>query len=194
VGAAGAAGRPHIVFVTRRGIRVALLAFDASTEGARPAQAVRGAARWRPEVARAEVLSARRRADLVTVALHGGLAYQPSTDPHLWRLAVRLARWGADVVWCSGPHAIQPIAAIDPDHDGRATVVATSLGNLLFDGGRLGPPRGALLEVLATRDGVTAFRAGTTSYGAGRAMFLRWLPPQRRRLDIAGGVWTGVSA
>jgi poly-gamma-glutamate capsule biosynthesis protein CapA/YwtB (metallophosphatase superfamily) len=179
LGRAATVGAPSAVYLTRRGVRVGLLAFDASRDGVGPVSPAGGVAGWRPDRAREAVRRARTEADVVAVALHGGIAFGLQPDPHLARLARSLARWGADVVWCSGPHAIQAVGTIDPDGDGRPTVVATSLGNLLFDGGPAGPPRGALLEVWVGPQGVTAYRAGLTTYGAGRARFLRWLPIRR---------------
>jgi poly-gamma-glutamate capsule biosynthesis protein CapA/YwtB (metallophosphatase superfamily) len=179
VGTATPAGAPRIVYMTARDIRIAFLAFDATRDGRGAVPPAPGVAGWRPSAARLAVRKAARSAAVVTVALHGGLAFGLEPDPHLARLARSLARWGADVVWCSGPHSIQPVGTIDPDDDGRPTVVATSLGNLLFDGGPSGPPRGAVLEVWAGADGVQAYRSGLTTYGAGRVAFLRWLPLRR---------------
>jgi poly-gamma-glutamate capsule biosynthesis protein CapA/YwtB (metallophosphatase superfamily) len=176
IGEAAPGGFPEPTIVSLRGVRVALLGFDASREGSAPTQAVAGVARWTPAAARTAIRRAARSADVVTVALHGGDAFGLAPDPYLARLARVAGRWGADIVWCDGPHTIQAVGTLDPDHDGRPTVVATSLGNLLFDGGPSGPPRGALLEVWAGADGVTAYRAGLTTYGGGRVRFLRWLP------------------
>jgi poly-gamma-glutamate capsule biosynthesis protein CapA/YwtB (metallophosphatase superfamily) len=176
VGTATPAGAPRIVYETVRGIRIAFLAFDASEDGEGAIPPARGVTGWRPDAARSAVRRAARSAEVVTVSLHGGLAFGLDPDPRLARLARSLARWGADVVWCSGPHALQAIGTINPDRDGRPTVVATSLGNLLFDGGPAGPPRGAVLEVWVGADGVEAYRAGLTTYGSGRVGFLRWLP------------------
>jgi poly-gamma-glutamate capsule biosynthesis protein CapA/YwtB (metallophosphatase superfamily) len=172
-------GSAAATYLTVRGVSVAFLAFDASRDGVGPVPPAHGVAGWRPGPAREAVRRARRNADVVTVALHGGVAFGLEPDPHLARLAHSLARWGADVVWCSGPHAIQAVGTIDPDGDGRPTVVATSLGNLLFDGGPVGPPRGAILQVWVGPGGVSAYRAGLTTYGAGRVRFLRWLPIRR---------------
>ena len=74
----------------------------------------------------------------------------------------RLAAWGADVVWGQGPHVVQPIRVLHVRRDGRPTIVATSLGNLLFDQHIPGTQQGALLEVLAGAGGVRAFRIGST--------------------------------
>jgi poly-gamma-glutamate capsule biosynthesis protein CapA/YwtB (metallophosphatase superfamily) len=170
----------------RGGIAVALLAYDASAGSS----GVGSVARWHPRRVRASVRDAATHADVVAVALHGGIAYSPVADRSLMDLARRLARWGADIVWCHGPHVVQPIVTIDPDRDGRPTVVATSLGNLVFDRqGIPGTDRGALLEVRVDADGVSAFRVGATSIEMGRVTFLRWLPPPGDAVAFDGSWW-----
>ncbi len=169
--------------LTRDGVRVAFLAFDLS-EGGSPS----GVARWDRRTARAAVREARGRADLVTVALHGGVPLSSVTDPSLGAHARLLARWGVDVVWCHGPHTVQPVGVVDPDRDGRMTVFATSLGNLLFDG----VGRGALLEVAGAPGGVDAFRIGIVAYAGGGVTFRRWVPPDGPSVQVDGAPWTRV--
>jgi hypothetical protein len=138
---------------------------------------------------RAAVAEARRLADVVAVGVQGGAEYVPETDPYLMRIARTLASWGVDVVWGSGPHVVQPVHVIDPDHDGRPTVVATSLGNLLFDQHIPGTNRGALLEVLAGRDGVRALRIGSTRIDTGRVSFVRWRLPGGSAVALGETWW-----
>jgi hypothetical protein len=85
---------------------------------------------------------------------------------------------------------IQPIRAIDPDGDGRSTVVATSLGNLLFDQHLPGTRRCALLEVLAGPDGVHAYRVGTAELRSGSARFRGWRAPRGDAAGLVDGWWT----
>ncbi|MGZ8612941.1 MAG: CapA family protein [Actinomycetota bacterium] len=173
-----------------QGIRVALLAIDATGVGPRPGgSSSAGVAWWDEGLVRAAVLDASETADVVTVGLHGGAEYVPSTDPGQMRLARRLASWGADVVWGHGPHVVQPIHVIDPDGDGRPTVVATSLGNLLFDQHIPGTRRGALLEVLAGPDGVRAFRVGAAEHLDGPVTFAGWRPPTGDAVALEGEWW-----
>ncbi len=169
--------------LTRDGVRVAFLAFDLSEGGSAP-----GVARWDRHTARAAVREARSRADLVTVALHGGVPLSSVPDPSLGAHARLLARWGVDVVWCHGPHTVQPVGLVDPDRDGRTTVVATSLGNLLFDG----VGRGALLEVAGGPGGMDAFRIGIVAYAAGRVTFRRWVLPDGPSVRVDGARWNRV--
>jgi poly-gamma-glutamate capsule biosynthesis protein CapA/YwtB (metallophosphatase superfamily) len=175
--------------VSVRGLRVALLAFDTTLEGPEPADGHAGVARWNAKLARAAVESARARSDIVVVALHGGAPYASESDPYLMRLCRLLAGWGADIVWAAGPHVVQPVRLIKTAQGGRPTVVATSLGNLVFDQHIPGTRRGALLEVLAGSDGVRAYRVGRT-VAAAPASFIGWKTPRSDAVALYGGWWT----
>ena len=179
--AVGTGYEPRIV--STGGLRVALLAFDATGSGSP------GVAAWNEKLARRAVLRARARADVVAVGVHGGAEYVPATDPYLMRISRLLARWGADVVWGQGPHVVQPVRVLHVRADGRPTVVATSLGNLLFDQRAPYTDRGALLEVLAGPDGVRAFRIGRTRSTV-PAEFLGWRLPRGDAVALAGEWWT----
>jgi poly-gamma-glutamate synthesis protein (capsule biosynthesis protein) len=170
-------------------IRVAFLAFDATGEGPRAEQGVPGVAWWDEALARAAVERARAGADVVAVGIHGGTEYVPGTDPHLMRLGNLLASWGVDIVWGHGPHVVQPARVVDPDGDGRPTVVMTSLGNLLFDQSLPGTEQGAMLEVLAGRDRVRAWRVGSTDHREGPVVFDGWLSPPADAVWLQDGWW-----
>jgi poly-gamma-glutamate synthesis protein (capsule biosynthesis protein) len=175
--------------VTVRGLRVALLAFDTTMEGPAPANGKPGVARWNAALAQKAVERANSQADIVVVALHGGAPYAPEIDPYVMRLGRRLAAWGADIVWAAGPHVVQPVRLIRPAQGNRAAIVATSLGNLMFDQHIPGTRRGALLEVLAGADGVRAYRVGSTVATA-PASFLGWRTPRGDAVALEGGWWT----
>jgi poly-gamma-glutamate capsule biosynthesis protein CapA/YwtB (metallophosphatase superfamily) len=176
--------------VTIGGIRVALLAFDVSGQGPRAGIAQPGIASWDDDLARAAVTRARAGADVVAVGIHGGAEYVPVTDPSLMRIAKLLATSGADVVWGHGPHVVQPIRLIDPDRDGRPTIVATSLGNFVFDQHAPGTRRGAMLEVVAGTNGVRAYRIGSVEHEQGPVVFRRWRSPQTDAVAFGDGWWT----
>ena len=156
----------------------AVLAFDATRQGARASEDAAGVAGWDRDRARAAVARARSLADIVAVSVHGGAEYQFGADPYLSGIGNQLASWGVDVVWCHGPHVVQPTKVVDSDGDGRPTVVATSLGNLLFDQSIPGTTRGAVLEVKASATGVFAYRVGTTDTAERRVAFVRWRLPR----------------
>ena len=184
---AATAYAPTIVVVHH--VRVALLAFDATGQGPRAKHATPGVASWNEPLVRAAVRRARREADVVTVGIQGGTEYVPATDPHVLELARQAASWGADVVWGQGPHVVQPIRVIHVRSDGRPTIVATSLGNFLFDQHIPGTQRGALLEVLAGAGGVRAFRIGAVRATA-PLQFLGWKLPQGDAAALDGDWWS----
>jgi poly-gamma-glutamate capsule biosynthesis protein CapA/YwtB (metallophosphatase superfamily) len=172
------------------GVRVAFLSFDATTEGPRAGTRRPGVAWWDPALVRPAVARARSEADLVVVGLHGGSDYNPTTDPYVLGLARRLAAWGADVVWGTGPHVVQPTQLLEQP-DGRTALVATSLGNLVFDQDAPGTRQGELLEVLAGRAGVRAYRLGATAQQPSNAVeFTDWRPPHGDAAALAGEWWT----
>jgi poly-gamma-glutamate capsule biosynthesis protein CapA/YwtB (metallophosphatase superfamily) len=184
------AGTPTVV--VRNGLRVALLAFDATLQGPSAGDGEPGVASWDPGAARTAVAEARAAADVVVIGLHGGVEYSTRPDAYLSGLARQLARWGADVVWASGPHVVQPVRTIEPRAPRRAAVIATSLGNLVFDQTQPGTTTGALLEVLVDPDGVIAYRVGRTEGGDFRVHFDRWLAPRRDAVDLDGSWWSLV--
>jgi hypothetical protein len=180
----GVIGRGYSPLVRNvHGVRIAFLSFDDTGEGPR-------AARWESRRVRAAVAQARAHADVVVVGLHGGSDYNPTTDPWLLHLGRLLASWGTDVVWGTGPHVVQP-ATLVPGRGGRTTLVATSLGNLVFDQHIAGTRTGELLEVLLGRDGVRAYRLGVTDEESSNGVqFARWRLPRRDAVSLEGDWWS----
>jgi poly-gamma-glutamate synthesis protein (capsule biosynthesis protein) len=161
------------------GIPVTFLAYDLTRAGPAAQPDRPGVAAWDEEAAEAAVTAAAA-SGLVVVSIHGGLEWLPEPDPGITGVAARVAGWGADLVWGHGAHVLQ---AVRVEH---GTVVATSLGNLLFDqpGGS-----GGLLEVLADEQGVVAFRVGLTSDRSGLVRFLGWAPPAGDAVLLDGEWW-----
>jgi len=73
------------------------------------------------------VEEAAERATLVVVQIHGGEPYRPTPTAEMRALTETAARAGADLVVNHHPHVVGGIDTID------STVVAWSLGNLVFD-------------------------------------------------------------
>lgn len=182
-----AALQPHIV--AHEGIGVAFLAFDATRAGI-PAGSGPGIASWDPERVKGAIAAARGVADIVVVSVHGGVEYLATPDRGMRRVASDLVEWGADVVWGHHPHVAQPIAATAGPE--RPAVVATSLGNFLFDQGTAATRTGAVLEVLADGDGVVAYRVGTTEHGDRRVHFEGWHLPEGDAVLLDLEWWTLV--
>jgi len=170
---ATAAGAPVIVDVD--GLTIAFLAFDATQQGLAATATSAGIARYQGTEAEERIADARASADVVIVSVHGGIEYLPESDPAMERIAADLSAWGADVVWGHGSHVAQPVSVLPGQ---RPVVVATSLGNFLFDQEREITETGAVLEVLVDRDGVIAYRTGTSRHPQQRAEPITWdLPP-----------------
>jgi poly-gamma-glutamate capsule biosynthesis protein CapA/YwtB (metallophosphatase superfamily) len=169
-------------------LTVTILSFDATGAGL-IAGSSPGVAAWQTETARVAVVEAARQSDLVVVAVHGGVEYLPDPDPRMTAIAEQLTGWGVDIVWGQGAHVVQPVTLL-ADEGGRASVVATSLGNFLFD--QRGPltSRGTVLEVLADDQGVIAYRVGSTSHHDLRVHFVGWQLPSRDAALIDGEWWT----
>jgi poly-gamma-glutamate capsule biosynthesis protein CapA/YwtB (metallophosphatase superfamily) len=184
------AAEPLVVDVS--GVRVAVVAFDATRAGLR-AGPEPGIVHWEPETARNLVLAAATRADLVIASVHGGVEYLPEADPRMIAIAEQLVDWGVDVVWGHGPHVVQPVTSI-PSTGGRTAVVATSLGNFLMDQRGPATGHGAVLEVLADRTGVLAFRVGATSHLDLRVRFDGWELPGGDAALLDGEWWELVRA
>jgi poly-gamma-glutamate capsule biosynthesis protein CapA/YwtB (metallophosphatase superfamily) len=172
--------------LTVEGVRIAILAFDATGAGL-VAGVSAGVVPWDPEAARIAVEAATASADLVVVSVHGGVEYLPESDPRILRIADLLVSWGVDVVWGHGPHVPQPI--FSAEHAGRVAVIATSLGNFLFD--QRGPSTGGgtVLQVLADRHGVIAHRSGVTSHHDLRVHFTGWDLPKGDAVLLNGSWW-----
>lgn len=181
-----ALGAAAPVEVTVRGVRVAILAFDATGSGP-VASTEPGIVAWDPAAARRAVTAASGSADVVITSIHGGVEYLPESDPRMLRIADLLVSWGADVVWGHGPHVAQPVLVADPNRSG---IVATSLGNFLFD--QRGPltGRGVILQVLADRHGVIAHRTGTTEHHDLRVHFTGWDLPRGDAGLVQGSWWS----
>ncbi len=166
-------GRP--VVVVRNGVRVAFLGFDVTGLGP-PGDAIRpGVSIYSPESARTAVEEATAIADLVVVSIHGGVEYLLDDDPILTGIATDLTGWGADLVWGHGPHVPQPVHVSGVD--GRPVIVATSLGNLVFDQRPEVTRTGLVLEVLAGPRGVEAYRMGRVERSGLRPRFAGWDTP-----------------
>jgi poly-gamma-glutamate synthesis protein (capsule biosynthesis protein) len=183
---AGAAWQPYLF--RSHGVRIAILAVDATAQGPAATAKRAGVARYHPGRLRGAVADARRRADVVVVGVHGGIEMLNEPDPGQRRIANQLAAWGADVVWGHGSHVAQPVVIMDSGRPGRTTVVATSLGNLVFDMGAR-TTNGSLLELLVDRRGVIAHRVGRTDHGDLRVRFSGWTPPAGDAVALDRSWW-----
>ena len=181
------------VFRNVAGLRIAFLAYDATGVGIPATATNAGVASYSPAAAQTAVTSAAAASDLVVVSIHGGVEYLLDTDPIVDDIADDLVIWGADVVWGHGAHVPQPVAAV-PASNGRIGVVATSLGNLLFDQQRPATQTGLVLEVLAGADGVLAYRVGRAEHDDLRPRFVGWDSPTGDAALLRQEWWSLVTA
>jgi len=173
--------------VFEQGLRVGFLAFDATGAGTVASATRPGIARWEEDQAHIAVVALRSTVDVLIVAVHGGVEYRTWTDPYMAGIAQKLHDWGVDVVWGSGPHVVQPVYVIDGD---RPTVVATSLGNLVFDQGDQDTKIGAVLEVLADSEGAVAYRVAVVDHHDRRVHFDRWIQPAGSAAMVGEDWWS----
>lgn len=168
---------------------VGVLAFDATGFGPEAGDSSPGVARWHDTTSPLLVARLRERVDVLVVSIHGGAEYLVTTDASMNRIIRSLAEVDVDIVWGHGSHVVQETQVVDPDGNGRRTVAAAGLGNLLFDQARIRTDRGALLEVIADGGGVKAYRLGETVISNGRVSFSSWLPPDGPAALVHGEWW-----
>jgi len=182
-----AAYRPLIVEAGP--LAIAILALDLTWQGPAADDSSPGLAEWQADSIEATVRSARERADVLIVGLHGGVEYRADgPDPVLDPATDLVARLGADVVWGHGPHVVRPVGVIDGTGL-RSTVAAPSLGNFLFDQQSGLMAEGAVLEVMVDADGVVAYRMGRTDHSNLRVEFEGWDLPSSDAAAIDGDWW-----
>jgi len=97
----------------------------------------------------ARVAAATERADIVVVQIHGGEPYQRRPTPRMEALTRTATEAGADLVVNHHPHVVGGVERLD------GTVVAWSLGNLVFDQKLWVTFPTYLLGASVTADGVT---------------------------------------
>ncbi len=109
------------------------------------------------------VAAAAERADVVIVSIHWGGEYQAAPGPRQRSLARKLAGAGAGVIVGHGPHVLQRVEWVGE------TLVAYSLGNLLFDQPYPADCRqGVILRVTLQGDRIAAVEAIPTVTEQGR--------------------------
>ena len=147
-----AARRP--VIVKRGGMRIAFLAYsDVRPDGFTAAGSLAGTAPADVVAIRADVISARRRADVVIVWMHWGAELARAADTRQRLFASVALNAGAQVVLGAHSHVLQ--AVVRPT---RHVLVAWSLGNFVFPPSSPGTDRTAILHLDLARDGVRAYR------------------------------------
>jgi poly-gamma-glutamate synthesis protein (capsule biosynthesis protein) len=178
------------VVTTVGGLRIGFVAFDATGYGL-IAGTGPGAAPWISNESPAAVRELAATVDVVVASMHSGTEYLPVADEATRDVAAALLDAGADVVWGHGPHVPHRVTV----HKRPGTlpaVAATSLGNFLFDQRYPGTEHGIILEVIATADGVVAYRVGDVSHEDRRVHFDGWRPPEGSAAYLGGAWWSAT--
>lgn len=133
-------------YVSARGQRVAFIGCTTVTGDRYPITYVAGpgqggAARCDPVLLRNAVASARVRADVVIVMMHGGVEYQDTQDDQVRALSQVASAAGASLVINGHPHVVGGIVSSGD------TYIAESMGNLMFDQNLWSTLRSYLLRV-----------------------------------------------
>jgi poly-gamma-glutamate synthesis protein (capsule biosynthesis protein) len=117
------------LIIERKGLRIALLAYDEFFPRSFEADTDRSGVAWsEDEQVRLDIANARRNADLVIPFMHWGWEFQPQANARQQALAHLMLDAGADAVVGAHPHVVQNIEI----YHGRPIVY--SLGNFVFDG------------------------------------------------------------
>ena len=130
----------------------------------------------------AAVREARAVADIVLVLVHWGQEYQRHPALPQRELAAELLEAGADVVLGSHPHVVQDLQLDQPSQaEGRAQLVAYSLGNFAFDQGWDDTAQGLVLRLFFDAQGLRAAQA-LPLWTAPRP---RWIDPDASAILLA---------
>jgi len=165
-----------------RGVRLALLAFNAVPDPAGPSVGTRAPgqderwtrAGWDLGQVMAAIAAVRAQADAVIVSVHWGYEYETRADPAQRDAVDRLLEAGADLVIGHHPHVVQELA-LSLSKGGQVTTerqkpgfsekpgffrfVAYSLGNFVFDQQQGETHQGLALRVFFDDQGLRAVQA-----------------------------------
>jgi poly-gamma-glutamate synthesis protein (capsule biosynthesis protein) len=132
------------------GVRVAVVAATFSTNGIPDTYGQVALLSERQAVEDVRALRVSGRADVIVFAPHWGVEYAHRPSAEQTRIAHAVLEAGADAVFGSHPHVLQPLERYHT-LDGRETLVAYSLGN--FVAGQVGSARreSAILHLTFTR-------------------------------------------
>ncbi len=179
---AASAHEPQVV--ETEGISIGFLAYDQSRAGTPASASAPGISHWHSEDSPEAIGDLAASVDVVVVSLHGGTEYSLVADRYLSEVAAAAVEAGASIVWGHGPHIVQPVETI-----GRA-LVATSLGNFVFDQPFPGTFEGVILEALVSAEGVSAYKLTKTRHRDMRVRPVEVVAPIGDAVFVAGEWWT----
>jgi poly-gamma-glutamate capsule biosynthesis protein CapA/YwtB (metallophosphatase superfamily) len=144
------------LIIERKGLRIALLAYDEFFPRSFEAGSDRPGVAWsEDEQVRLDIDNARRNygADVVIPFMHWGWEFHPKANARQQALAHLMIEAGADAVVGAHPHVVQNIEIY------RGRPIVYSLGNFVFDGfDDAAANTGWLLQLDLDRNGASALR------------------------------------
>ena len=138
---------------TVEGIRIAFLGYTNLIPEARDHPDASPATAYLDlDTALADIVRAKREADMVVILIHWGNEYETSASSAQQEMAHALVDGGARLVIGHHPHVVQEVEQYG------AGLIAYSLGNFVFDQNfSAATQRGLMLRVMLDREGITAF-------------------------------------
>lgn len=141
----------QIKTIDRNGIRIAFLSYTFGTNGIPVPEGKEYMVHLIDKNKMSlDIKKARQQSDLVVMSLHWGTEYQTMPDDTQKQLARFLADEGADVIFGSHPHVLQPMEWLTAS-DGRKALVVYSLGNFLSGQKDDGTDLGGLATIDVTK-------------------------------------------
>ncbi len=133
-------------------IKLAVLSYTYGTNGLNPPKDKEFCVNYiNEEVIKGDILKAQEQgAHYIIVCLHFGQEYQTKPNSHQEQLAHSLFSAGADIIFGSHPHVLQPTAVIKNEDRGTNNFVIYSLGNFISDQSKLDRKSSVLLNVFLT--------------------------------------------
>ncbi|MBZ4654316.1 MAG: Capsule synthesis protein CapA [Peptococcaceae bacterium] len=129
--------RDSILFVEKKGVKIAILAYTYGTNGITPPKDKPYAVNILEEdIVKKDIARARTRgAQLIILSLHFGQEYQQQPDPIQKNLAYQFLEAGADIILGHHPHVLQPMEIVSLKENGKEKnkFVIYSLGNFISD-------------------------------------------------------------
>lgn len=138
-------------------VDLALLAFNMV-----PIPSGEGMPVWSAEEAAEAIQAAHQKADVVIVSVHWGYEYQLQPAPAQREIARIMVAAGADLVIGHHPHVVQSTQIFpldDQPTDNKASFVAYSLGNFVFDQYEDETSTGLVLRALIDQSGLRGVQA-----------------------------------
>ncbi len=138
-------------------IKLAVLSYTYGTNGLTPPKDKEYCVNYINEDAiKADILKAQEQgAGYIIVCLHFGQEYQTKPNSHQKQLAQSLFAAGADIIFGSHPHVLQPTAVIKNENRDTNNFVIYSLGNFISDQSKLERKSSVLLNVFLTIEAET---------------------------------------